>query len=174
MRKSSGSFSIPALIRAAGDEIGGKVRLQKLVYLLDQMGMKSGFSFEYRHYGPYSADLEDQVKEDIHNKRIDSETRRRQSDGVAYTIYRLPEGAHRSWHNISLDEKFQEAAAKMQRHSATVLELAATIHWLVEAEECEDWRKELKRRKGAKTEEGREEQALGLLSELGLHTHSIG
>jgi hypothetical protein len=56
----------------------------------------------------------------------------------------------------------------MQRKSATVLELAATIHWLAFIEEIEDWRSELRRRKGVKTEQGRADSALALLGELGI------
>jgi len=40
------------LLKAADGELVGKVRLQKTVYLLDQIGMGSGFTYEYHHYGP--------------------------------------------------------------------------------------------------------------------------
>ena len=56
---------VPGLVRAAGGEVVGKVRLQKLVYLLEQLGLISGYSFEYRHYGPYSEELADQVEDDV-------------------------------------------------------------------------------------------------------------
>jgi hypothetical protein len=56
----------------------------------------------------------------------------------------------------------------MQRYSATVLELAATIHWLAVTEGLPDWREELVRRKGAKTQNGRDRLALELLNALGL------
>jgi hypothetical protein len=52
--------------------------------------------------------------------------------------------------------------------SATVLELAATIHWLAEVEGRADWREELVRRKGVKAQQGRDEKALDVLRSLGL------
>ena len=55
------TIDIPSLVVAAGGEIVGKIRLQKVVYLLDQMGLNSGFSYQYFHYGPYSEDLAERV-----------------------------------------------------------------------------------------------------------------
>lgn len=48
---------VTEIIRAAGGEIVGRTRLQKVAYLLELAGLGHGFSFEYRHYGPYSEDL---------------------------------------------------------------------------------------------------------------------
>jgi hypothetical protein len=76
------------LIQAAGGEVVGKIRLQKEVYLLDQIGLQSGFPFEYHHYGPYSEMLAEQVEDDIVFRRLDAIPNRRMSDGVPYVIYR--------------------------------------------------------------------------------------
>ena len=45
------------IIRDAGGKVVGRTRLQKLGYLLELSGLGDGFSFEYRHYGPYSEEL---------------------------------------------------------------------------------------------------------------------
>src|SRR5665213_1953426 len=45
------------IIRVAGGQVIGRTRLQKIAYLLEITGAGSGFSFEYRHYGPYSEQL---------------------------------------------------------------------------------------------------------------------
>src|SRR5262245_44921465 len=79
---------VPSLIQLAGGEIVGKIRLQKEVYLLDQIGLQSGFSFEYHHYGPYSEELADQVEDDAIFGRLRADSGRRVSDGVPYVIYR--------------------------------------------------------------------------------------
>jgi hypothetical protein len=50
----------------------------------------------------------------------------------------------------------------------TVLELAATAHWLEREEKVGNWQEEIVRRKGTKTQSGRLDQALSLLKELGL------
>ena len=43
------TIDVPGLVLANGGELVGSVRLQKVVYLLDQIGLNSGFAFDYRH-----------------------------------------------------------------------------------------------------------------------------
>ena len=59
------SKKLQALLMEAGGQITGKVRFQKIVYLLDQLGFESGFDFEYHHYGPYSEGLSDTLTDEI-------------------------------------------------------------------------------------------------------------
>ena len=56
----------------------------------------------------------------------------------------------------------------MKAEPSTVLELAATIHWLREKEKVADWRRELKMRKGAKADDARITKAEALLQKLSL------
>jgi hypothetical protein len=94
---------------------------------------------------------------------------RRVSDGVPYVIYhanKAGDGGRVDQH-LPLD-RIKSALFEMQRCSATVLELAATIHWLAFIEARRDWKEELVRRKGAKTQDGRDRQALELLKNLEL------
>ena len=63
---------------------------------------------------------------------------------------------------------FQEENELDLAASPTVLELAATAHWLLVHEKRKDWELELRRRKGVKLESGREKQALDLLKSLKL------
>src|SRR5437870_113537 len=120
-------LDIPHLLRAAGGQVVGKVRLQKLVYLLDQLGLNSGFTFEYHHYGPYSEELADAVDDCIAFRRVSEETGRRASDGVPYSIFSaLPtgsDGRSRRLGALRLSDA-ESALAKMNARSATVLELA--------------------------------------------------
>lgn len=162
---------IKQLLNAAGGEIVGKVRLQKTVYLLDQVGMDSGFSYEYHHYGPYSAELAKTVDEEVVSHKIDEEVRRR-ADGVPYSVFRLRHESGGSEASSVLGllsfDRAREALAVMQQRDATVLELASTIHWLTSVEHLEDWRGELARRKGIKASTGRVERAVDLLKDIGL------
>jgi uncharacterized protein len=133
------------------------------------MGMESGFSYEYHRYGPFSDDLAEQVDDDVIFGHLEAVQRRRQSDGVPYVVYR----ARAAGEGDRLDAhlavaRIEGALADMQRYSATVLELAATIHWLAVTERLPEWREELVRRKGAKTQNGRDRLALELLNALGL------
>jgi len=158
------AIDVPSLVRAAGGEIVGKVRLQKMVYLLDQLGVPTEFSFSYHHYGPYSDELAEAVEDDVIFRRVKAE-RRRRSDGVPYVVYKI-DTADTASESVFEQPKINAALQAMQRSSATVLELAATIHWLAFAEKVDNWKAELVRRKGIKTEEGREEKALALLKSL--------
>lgn len=164
------TIDIPRLLEIAGGEIVGKVRLQKVVYLLDQLGMNSGFSYDYHHYGPFSAELADQLDEDVVFGRVVEVPMRRAIDGVPYSAYRASNFDNKKPDKIGdvAIEMAKAALAVLQQRSATILELAATIHWLRAVEGVEDWRNELFRRKGAKTDNGRTDKALDLLKELGL------
>lgn len=164
-------FNVRDLLEAAGGEMVGKVRLQKSVYLLDQLGAESGFVYDYHHYGPYSEELADEVESDVIFGQISEVVRRRVSDGVPYSVFCLaeldePDEVDRVG-ELPFDEA-RDALTSMDNCSATVLELAATIHWLSHVEQIENWRDELVRRKGIKTEHGRMNEALRLLTDLGL------
>lgn len=161
-------IQIHDLIEVAGGEIVGKVRLQKVVYLLDQLGMNSGFSYDYHHYGPYSAELADQLDEELSFGRVNEDIRRRASDGVPYSIFRSAGSSVPTRVGELPLSRARQAVTAMERRSATVLELAATIHWLTSVEGISNWRRELASRKGAKVEGGRQEAAVALLNELGL------
>ncbi len=146
----------------------GRVRLQKMFYLLDRVGLASGFEYEYHHYGPYSAELVEEIKDAVAFELIHEKPARRVSDGVPYSIFEratLKLGPSLGVMDLRAGER---ALARMQGESATVLELAATIDWLRTREGVADWRHELVRRKGAKAEPGRVERALRLLRDLGI------
>lgn len=164
------AIDISDLLRAAGGEMVGRVRLQKSVYLLDQMGMDSGLSFDYHHYGPYSAELSDELDDEVVFGEIEEEARRRSRDGVPYSVFRVRNAQQD--HGSTLGKlpwtEAQNALSEMEKASATVLELAATIHWLAFVERVDDWQAELFCRKGVKTRHGRDRRALQLLRKLGL------
>jgi uncharacterized protein YwgA len=81
------TIEVSSLVAMADGEIVGKIRLQKTVYLLDQIGLNSGFSYEYFHYGPYSSDLADKVEDELIFSGLQAITRRRAGDGVPYVVY---------------------------------------------------------------------------------------
>ncbi len=161
---------VAAIVSAAGGRLVSRVRLQKTAYLLDQLGLNSGFDYEYHHYGPYSRDLDNAVLDAWAFDLVDESFGRRESDGARYSIFSLKPDA-----NVK-DEALGElgrarAAALIQKFAntnVTVLELAATIDWLWRQEKCRDWRAEVTKRKGAKVQGGRLERAVELLKEIGL------
>lgn len=165
------AIDISHLISALGGTVVGKIRLQKIVYLLDQLGLDSGFDFDYHHYGPYSADLAESVDFNVLVGDLSEEQRRRQSDGVPYAVFvsspRLVEFKGERMGDLSWGD-IEKYSSLFSKYSATTLELAATAFWLAHEEQVVDWRVELVHRKGVKTQNGRVDQATQLLDELGL------
>ena len=160
---------VAALLRAAGGRLVGRVRLQKVAYLLDRLGLNSGFQYNYGNYGPFSHDLDNAVADAEAFGLVEETFDRRQIDGARYSIFKLTDDASRSPFNAGqLNETVLECYLKtLVEADVTVLELAATANWLVE-EELIDWRDELRRRKGPKAAGGRLDRAEALLREVGL------
>jgi len=160
---------LPKLIELAGGEIFGRTRLQKLVYLLDQIGEESGFRYSYHHYGPYSEQLSKEI--DIERwvkKSIIEEVRKRASDGAEYSVFKAAINDDFSHLAKLKKEKASSILSELNSQTSVVLELAATIHWLRSQEKLQDWEKELRVRKGSKIENGRAEKAKALLENIGL------
>lgn len=161
---------VAAVVQAAGGSLTSRVRLQKTVYLLDRLGLNSGFSFEYYHYGPYSRDLDNATADAEAFGLVEETFAHRDSDGARYSIFALKVGAEAieaSFGDMDAD-RAGEAAKRFAKTNVTVLELAATIDWLWKEEKIADWRGEVKKRKGSKIGQGRLERAIELLCELGL------
>src|SRR5262245_43433656 len=107
------------IVRDAGGRLIGRTKLQKVAYLLELVGLGSGFQFQYRHYGPYSEDLADAVQMAVAFDLV-SEEERKADWGGTYSIYAFTgSGKPKSDDRAA----FAQAAAKV---GAIELELAAT------------------------------------------------
>ncbi|MCP8938526.1 hypothetical protein NK718_08365 [Alsobacter sp. SYSU M60028] len=156
-------------VALAGGELVGRIRLQKVVYLLDQLGMKSGAPFEYHHYGPYSEAISDAVTDAKFWGNISEVVSFRIADGAPYSSFRTQPKTPEPLQLGDLSaEDAKKYLAKFAGCTSTVLELAATVHWLAFVEKVPDWRTEIEVRKAGKTGNGRLEKALALLSDLRL------
>lgn len=157
------------MIALSGGRLVGRTRLQKTVYLLDTQGLKSGAAYYYYNFGPFSDDIADAISDGKFAGELSEKTDYRQVDGSPFSIFECHKPVDGFETLGGLDrEKARTLLEKLKAANSTVLELAATIHWLRFIEKVQDWRTELKRRKGAKTEGGRVEQAVALLGELGV------
>ena len=161
---------VAAVVAAAGGTLIGRARLQKAVYLLDRLGLKSGFGYEYHHYGPYSRDLDSATADAKAFGLVEEEYEHRQSDGAMYSIFKLSRGVavNEAAYGDLRRERASELARVFAGTNVTVLELAATIDWLWREEGYVDWRSEITKRKGVKVRSGRLEHAIDLLRDLGL------
>jgi uncharacterized protein YwgA len=159
---------VAEVVAAAGGQIVGRVRLQKIFYLLDRVGLESGFDYEYHYYGPYSSGLAEAVEDATAFGGIDERIGRRSYDGVSYSIFETTWNSPKQYLGSLSYEPAATALRRMQTEPATALELAATIDWLRTQEQVSDWRAELVRRKGAKAERSRVDRAERLLQDLHL------
>lgn len=167
-------LNTPELLRsvviAAEGEIVGRIRFQKIVYLLEQAGMESGLQFSYYHYGPYSEEVSSALETATLHPKLICENEGKTLTGHTYSIFSVThheEASPSQLGSISWDKACQ-MIRQMKAHTSTVIELAATIHWLKEKERVANWREELKIRKGDKVTDERVEKALNLLSDLSL------
>ncbi len=159
-------FVADIIAAAPEQKLVSRVRLQKIAYLLEQMGCDLGFEYSYHHYGPFSHDLDRAILDAKAFGLVKEVVANRKSDGASYSIFKLTEGNTVS--DTSNILPFKTQIQRLANFNVTVLELAATAHWLAECEKVDDWQKEIDRRKGIKTKNGRLDKALDLLRELHL------
>lgn len=160
---------VVGVVALAGGELVGRIRLQKVVYLLDQLGMNSGAPFEYHHYGPYSEAISDAVTDAKFWGHIEEAVSFRISDGAPYSSFKTKSKTEvpATLGMLGADnaKRFLE---KFTGCTSTVLELAATVHWLAFVEKVPDWRADIEVRKVGKTGNGRLDKAIELLRDLNL------
>ncbi|BBF92144.1 hypothetical protein [Blastochloris tepida] len=152
------------IVQDADGELVGRTRLQKIAFLLKLAGFESQFSFEYRHYGPYSEDLA-QAMEIAAALGTVLEDERIADWGGRYSIYTLGK-------NVAPRDPVRSAfVQKAKRVNAVELELAATAAYLFVGEGIggtaggNPWH-ETRRRKPSKAAGGRLERAARVYEEL--------
>lgn len=156
-------------VALAGGELVGRIRLQKVVYLLDKLGMNSGAPFEYHHYGPYSEAISDAVTDAKFWGHLSEAVSFRRVDGAPYSSFKTtPDSPAPTQLGDLSAEDAKNYLDKFAGQTSTVLELAATVHWLAFVEKVPNWRDEIEARKAGKTNNGRLDKALELLRDLGL------
>lgn len=156
-------------ILAAGDgEIVGRIRFQKIAYLLEQKGLGADLGFTYHHYGPFCRDLGEALDFKVCRREVE-EDRITTGSGAAYSILRLKEagGDVQCVGQLPM-EQARHLVTRLKRQQSVVLELAATAHWLQYGERVGDWRKELKVRKSLKATDANIDRAIAVLKDIGL------
>ena len=152
---------IEQIIKDAGGKIVGKLRLQKVVYLLQITGLENdNFNFVYKHYGPYSEGLAESARLGALLDNFEEE-KKRTAWGSDYFVYKTKTSAEKKCAPERL-----EFAHKAANSSSIVLELVATAVYLFLEEGCADPWGETHRRKPEKTSKGRLKEARELFKEL--------
>lgn len=148
-----------AIVRDAGGRIVGRTRLQKIAYILEAVGLGTGFTFRYKHYGPYSEQLADAAKTArIFGLLNEQETQA--AWGGVYSIYEslLPK-------DVGVSQERLQLAMALVESDAVELELAATALFLAHEGFRDPW-EETARRKPDKVQDGRLERACQLYTQL--------
>jgi uncharacterized protein YwgA len=146
-RNKSNEENAADIIRDAGGQIVGRTRLQKMAYLLEITDLGCGFSFEYRHYGPFSEELANAIEEAKFWDLI-TEEEHIALWGGSYSIYKAAASAPLSGIDPARIELIQNA----KDANPIELELAATAAFLKVVENDPDPWSETKRRKPEKAE----------------------
>lgn len=160
MPRKHDTEKVADIVRDAGGRVVGRTRLQKIGYLLELAGLGEGFSFEYRHYGPFSEELASAAR-DANALGLISEEEHRATWGGFYSIFTVPYAARPEDVYPSRLQLVREAAAA----SAIELELAATAAFLADEGSRDPWG-DTRKFKPEKAEGGRLENAKALYSRL--------
>lgn len=147
------------IIAYSGGNITGRTKMQKIACLLNLAGFDDDFSFDYRHYGPYSEELSSTIREAAILGFINEEERPT-SWGGTYSIYTLKSD------EPDLTSPNMQALIELANNApSVVLELATTAAFLGEQGVDDPW-KETINRKPEKAENGRIEKAKELYLNL--------
>lgn len=125
--------SIVAIVEQEG-ELQGRVRLQKLGYLLQQRGFQplASTRFSYHHYGPYSDQLAGALEQAVVSGLVE-EVQRDSSTGRKLYTYKLNR-AHPDYEHLDLPDadvaEVQDFMKSSKDAHWRTLELAATVVYL--------------------------------------------
>ena len=141
----------------------GRTRLQKTVKLLQRLRFPTDYGYTIHFYGPYSEGVQADIGL-LEKLGLVREEAVPKQDGETYYKLRATEAA-------ALPEvaRFKPQIDIMANADPVVLELAATYDMFRETgSDHAEALERLRRKKGTKCAEGREQQALALLHQLGL------
>jgi uncharacterized protein YwgA len=128
------------IVRDSGGRVIGRTKLQKMAYFLEAAGLGDGFSFNYKHYGPYSEDLS-QAIELANIFGLISEQEKPASWGGTYSIYSF--SGNDSSGCPDLRKQLLECAVSAD---AVELELAATALFLHADGVADAWKETCRRK----------------------------
>jgi len=148
---------VHAIVSAAGGELVGKTRLQKIAYILTAAGLSESLHFRYHYYGPYSDDLTLETNEAILEGVISSEDRPA-SWGGSFTVFRTVV-------HCEVDESTRKIVTTACAYDPVTLELAATAAFL-KGEFTESYWEETAKRKPQKATDERLAKARDLWAQL--------
>lgn len=150
---------VAAIVRDASGEVVGRTRMQKIACVLELAGLGDGFTFSYKHFGPYSESLAT-ASRDAGVLGLLTETEQSTSWGGWYSTFRT---------ELEPDPTVPSARTELAHTAAAAnsieLELAVTAAFLASQGIDDAW-DETERRKPEKAAEGRLARAKKLYAAL--------
>lgn len=111
--------------------IKGRKRFQKVVYLLQQIGLPYTEKFRYYHYGPYSSELQAEIDNLVNYELVDE-----CYTGETYVYKATEKGADFSLEYNTLNNRGFELPVQLVKQiidtDTPVLEMASTYAYLLE------------------------------------------
>jgi hypothetical protein len=120
----SNSNRLLSVIKVAG-EITGRKKLQKIIYILKNLGSDFDEKFSFHYYGPYSFDLQFEINDLVANQFLIEE-----KENFTYN-YKCPD----NFAITSLDNEVQkkkDLIDSLNKYTPQELELVASIFFLKE------------------------------------------
>ncbi|WP_019851309.1 YwgA family protein [Desulfitobacterium sp. PCE1] len=110
-------------------EIRGRKKLQKIVYLLEHDGMDAPYRYSYHHYGPYSAQLQEEIEFLVQHNFIEEASRNGTYE------YRITDEGERfrkqiGQKNVSVNN---DLLIKLNAESSQFLEMLSTYIFLLDS-----------------------------------------
>ncbi len=126
------------IVSDSGGRVVGRTKLQKIAYLLEATGLGEGFSFQYKHYGPYSEELTSAARS-AKLLKVLTEEEHPTTWGGFYSIYSVPNATSGTSPRLEV-AKLASAADPIE------LELAATAAFLATEGYTDPWNATAKRK----------------------------
>ncbi|WP_411954598.1 YwgA family protein [Alkalibacillus sp. S2W] len=108
------------------DEIVGRKRLQKMVYILKKCGFDFSERYTFHFYGPYSEELSTRIEE-LCNLGFIEEEREKEKGYYQYRYQLTDRGVHFLEQSDLRPENMTTLIEEMDEHSSKFLELVSTM-----------------------------------------------
>lgn len=167
MKKEDYQWLAAIIAAHQGHRLTGRTRLQKTTYLLQRLGLPTGYPFHLYYYGPYSEAIQTDIRR-LEQFDLLDEHPQVSKDGSTYYSFEA-KGLALGWGRNPALEQLLPQLQEIQRHDPVVLELAATYDALRESGMSKAQAKaRLRLMKDEKCTPRNEDEAVGLLTTLGL------
>ena len=149
--KYAGPSAVQEIIADAGGRLIGRTRLQKCTCSLELTGLGYGFQFSYRHFGPYSEELQIACS-DADALGLIEEQRKTATWGGHYSVFLTSSDAEKQ-RDADVHAARIDLLRVMTAANPVALELAVTAAFLAANEVDDAWHEvaERKEDKASKT-----------------------